>query len=369
MELSETVSNRISMLRPLLIIGVLFVHVGGVSYISAELGPGFFQYFAGFFKNAFFRGTVPTMSLISGYLLFASGIDRTPGQLYKKKFTTLAIPFIVFNLYAFAFMLGINAVCGPVFPVFATFQNDPKLMLSTMVGLTGAPINGPLHFVRDMMVAIALVPVLGAFLRHRPWLGLTLLIIIFGTNMDGVLIFRASSLILFYVGGAAAIYKWNLLALDEHAKLCLGIFIVACLGIIAFRVEDKTVLITAAPFLIWPAASLLQGTKIESWAIHFCKYSFFIFVAHMPIIDSLWWGVSQHARWIPYPLFWFAAPFLTVCVLKWTYDTAMRFAPKSFNFMIGARALKPKFVDRRRVHRPVNAPVYSIEMRSALTSS
>jgi succinoglycan biosynthesis protein ExoH len=367
--IGNAVSNRITMLRPLLIIGVVFLHVAGISDIPSERGPELFSWFAGFFKNGIFRGTVPTMSLISGYLLFSSGLDRLPKRLFSKKFITLAIPFLIFNVYYLIFMVVVNSTVGPAFPRLESLLQSPLRFISVMFGIGEYPLNGPLHFVRDMMVAIILVPAMSVLIRNAPWIGLVVLAIFFGSNMDGVLIFRASSLILFYIGGMAAVYKWDVLALDKFAKPCLAVLIVLCLVQIGFRIDNNALLIMVSPFLIWPSVSLLVGTKIEQWAIRFCKYSFFIFVAHMPIIDSLWWGVLNHASWIPYPIYWFAAPLLTVGLLKVIYDMAMKIAPKPFNLAIGSRAAKPVFVDRRRAARPADAPVYSPEVRLTLTNT
>lgn len=368
MRLSKEVSDRISMLRPLLIIGVIFVHIAGISDAPSQLVPGAFNWFAAVFKNGVFRGTVPTMSLISGYLLFNAGLDKNIQNLFRKKFTTLAIPFVIFNIYYFLFMVGAKSAMGVEFVRLPVLQQRPLELLLTIFGITEFPINGPLHFVRDMMVAVMLVPLLSFFLRKFPWVGLVLLLAIFGTDVDGLLIFRASSLILFYIGGAGAIYRWDVLAFDKYAKPFLAVFLAGCLTMVAFRIDDNTILVTASPFLIWPAASLLQKTKLEAWAIRFCKYSFFIFVAHMPIIETLWYGVLHYARWIPYPIYWFAAPILTVAFLKVTYDFAMKMVPKEFNLIIGARTGKPIPVDRRRAPREANALVYSAETRLILAN-
>lgn len=367
MPLLKDVSSRIATLRPILIIGVVFLHVPGVSDLPSELNPGLFNWVVAFFKNGVFRGTVPTMSLIAGFLLFNSGLDRNTGKLFKKKFVTLVIPFLVFNLYCLAFMEAVNSLCGPVFSGVAQLHTA-ALMVPYVLGIFDYPINTPLHFVRDMIVAIMMVPILTVFLRKAPWIGLILLSVIFGLDLDGKLIFRASSLILFYIGGAAAIYRWNLLALDKYAKECMVIFIIACLIIIGLRIDDNTFLVLIAPFLIWPSAAMLKHSKVESWALKFSKYSFFIFAAHIPFIELAGWAVLKHARWVPYPVFWLVAPTVTVIFLKYVYDFLMAGAPRAFNFVIGARSTRPVYVDRRRTPRAVDAPVYSSDMRLAMTN-
>lgn len=368
MGISVATSNRIAMLRPILIIGVVFLHTPGVPYVPSELPPGIFNWFAALLKNGVFRGTVPTMSLIAGFLLFNSGLDQAPLKLFRKKFMTLMIPFIIFNIYCFAVESGMNAAFGSVFPDLALFDKTSFKFFTFLFGIYDAPINAPLHFVRDMIVAIVLAPVLGGMLRKCPWIGLVFLAVFFGTNMDGRLIIRSSSLILFYVGGAAAIYKWDLTACDKYAPQMLAIFLLACIATIAFRIDNNTLLVTAAPFLIWPSASLLKGTAFESKAIKLSKYSFFIFAAHIPLIDTSWWFVKNHAAWIPYPVYWIVAPASIVFSLKLFYDFAMNAAPTLFNFTIGARAKGVVLPERRKTVRPAGAPIYSPEMRMAVAS-
>jgi len=279
------------------------------------------------------------------------------------------VPFIVFNIVCFGFEFVMHSIFPSAFTSFSLLPRTPLKLLQTVFGLDAAPINAPLYFIRDMLVIIALVPLLGRILRVAPWLGLAALAIVCGTNADGNLLLRSSSLLLFYIGGAAAVYKWNIFALDKYAGACLIIFAAICVLIIGMGIDDNTFLVVAAPFLIWPSASLLHNTRVESIALKLSKYSFFIFVSHMPLLGASWWAVTHSARWLPYPIYWFAAPIMVVILLKHVYDLAMKVSPHLFNIAIGCRADKPMPADRRRAPRPVNAPIYSAELRGTLISS
>jgi succinoglycan biosynthesis protein ExoH len=370
MKLSKDVSNRIAMLRPILIFGVVFVHVEGVSGDPSNVDPGLFMTFASYFKNAVFRGTVPTMSLIAGFLLFSQGLDQAPMKLFKKKFTTLLVPFVILNLACYLMMDVLTRALGPdVYPSFSRMQEATGGWnfdrLNVLFGITSYPVNAPLYFVRDMLVTLLFAPIMGSLIRSAPWMGLLVIALLFGTDLDGALILRGSSLMLFYIGGMAAVHKWDVLACDKYARECLVVFLVLCGALIAFRINDNTFLVLAAPFLMWPAVSLLKNTRIESWALKYSKYSFFVFAVHCPILALTWWFVNVHARWIPFPIYWFASPILTILLLKVVYDAAMVVAPDVFNFVIGARAKKtPVFVERRKAPRPANAPVWAAEARS-----
>ncbi len=70
----QLVFDRIAMLRLLMIIGVVVLHTP--PYVSVtEIGPGIFDFIKALFQNAAFRATVPVLTVISGYLLFRSGLD------------------------------------------------------------------------------------------------------------------------------------------------------------------------------------------------------------------------------------------------------------------------------------------------------
>ena len=367
--LSKDISTRIAMLRPILIFGVVFVHVTGLPDEPSLVEPGLFMTFASYIKNGVFRGTVPTMSLIAGFLLFSQGLHLAPVRMFKKKFMTLFIPFVVLSLACYLMMDTMNRAFGPrVFSSFRDMQNATGdwgyERLNSVFGFTMLPLNGPLHFVRDMLVTLLFVPLMSGLIRKTPWAGLAALAIVFGLDLDGPLIMRATSLMLFYIGGMAAVHRWDILAFDKYAPQCLVVFLVMCAILIGFRVDDNTFLVVVAPFLMWPAASLLKGTRIEAWAIKYSKYSFFVFAAHWPFMAMGWWFLKVHARWMPFPVFWFVCPILTILVLKLVYDAAMLVAPTAFNLAIGARAArKPAFVERRKTPRPTNAPVWSEDDR------
>ena len=369
MNLNKDVSNRIAVLRPILIFGVVFVHVQGLTDLMSQVGSGVFANFAAFFKNGVFRGTVPTLALVSGFLLFSANLDQAPIKMWRKKFRTLVIPFLFFNLATIALWSSMQSLFGLVFFRDVT-QATPAQWVNMITAATDYPINGPLYFVRDMIVTIVLAPLLGVLLRHCAWTGLAAMILIFGTDQDGHLIMRGTSLILFYIGGMAAVKGWNLLILDKYAKQCLIAFVLLCVGLRVFAIDNRVLLVMSAPFLLWPSMALVRNTRVEAWAMNYTKYSFFVFAAHMPFIEMGWWFVLNHARFVPYPIYWFLAPLTVIAGLVMLHDFAMRHFPVPFNVVLGARAArKSHFVERRKAARPAGAPVYSQDERRKLLDS
>lgn len=281
MSVEDQVRLRIAMLRFLMIFGVVLLHVPPFVPF-AELSNEPFALTKAFLQLAVFRCTVPVLTVISGYLLFRSAIDQKPLRLAKKKGKTILLPFLFFNLSLLAVALALYHAAG-----LSLASGLPPASLRDWLdlgfGYRGSPINYPLNFLRDLLVLMLLAPVLGLFLRRAPWIGLALVFGIFMNNLDGPLLLRDVMAPVFYLGGLAAVRRWNLTVFDRFAWPALVVFLLACCWIVTMRVANTNYLRLVAPFLIWPAAALLAPTAFGRWMAGMSKYSFFVFVAHAPV--------------------------------------------------------------------------------------
>lgn len=326
--------QRIALLRFLMIFGIVLLHTPPYVPI-AEVANTPFEQFKALFQHAVFRTTVPVLTFISGYLLFQSGLDRHPGKLARKKFRTIVLPFLVFNLGLLGVALGLHHGAG------ITLGNDliprdRKDWLDAAFGLTGEPINYPLNFLRDLVALMLMAPLLGWVLRRAPWLGLATVLLVFRFNLDGRFLLRDVMWPVFYAGGLAAVRGWNMRALDRYAPACLALFLALCVCVVHFRVANTNYLRMASPFLIWPAAALLVPTAFGRWLAGMSRYSFFVFVAHAPVLLATWMVYKRVADVIPYPLYWVLAPIMTTALLVLVYRMAMRWMPGLFGMAIGA---------------------------------
>lgn len=329
------VSGRIAMLRFLMICGIVVLHTPNYVHIS-ELGNGGFDLFKAFFQNGVFRATVPVLTCISGYLLYWADQDRQVDKLYRKKLRTIGIPFIAFNAVVLLATFAIQST-SPLALSYQLVPFDAWTWANALLGLTGAPINYPLNFLRDLLIIFALAPVFGWLIRNAPVKGLILVGLIFFNDLDGMLILRPSMPVLFYVGGLAAVYRWDMRRLDRFAWLALLLFVLLCASVLVFRMTNLTYLRVLSPLLVWPAASLLYEHAVGRWCAKMSKYSFFIFLAHAPLL-SVSWMLYQHAgSAIPYPLYWVLTPIATIALLIMLHRMAQHYAPGLFAMMMGER--------------------------------
>lgn len=336
MTAQKPVFDRIAMLRYLMIVGVVVLHTPPYVPIL-EIGPGIFDFVKAFFQSAAFRATVPVLTLISGYLLFRSGLDQQWAKLFRKKLRTIVVPFFVFNLAVLAGAFGAQHLLGLRMSV-QLVPVEPSVWLDAAFGITTSPINYPLNFLRDLIVLMVLAPLFGFVLRSCPWIGLGALALNFFYNLDGMLILREVMPVMFYIGGLAATRKWNLLALDRYTLPCLLVFLAMCVCVVLFRIGNTTYFRVLAPFLIWPAAALLHDTRLGRWLQSQSKYSFFIFLAHAPLLLVLSVAYEKLGQPIPYALYWLAVPVLVVAILSTLHRVLMRLCPRLFAQVIGAEA-------------------------------
>lgn len=333
MSVEDQVRHRIAMLRFLMIFGVVLLHVPPFVPF-AELSNEPFALTKAFLQLAVFRCTVPVLTLISGYLLFRSAIDQDPLRLARKKGKTILVPFLFFNLSLLAAALVLHHVVG----LSLTDDIPPAGLrgwLDLAFGYSDSPINYPLNFLRDLLVLMLLAPVFGFFLRRAPWVGLVLVFAVFMNNLDRALLLRDVMAPVFYLGGLAAVRRWNLLAFDRFAWPALAAFLLACVWVIVMRVANTNYLRLVAPFLIWPAAALLAPTAFGRWTARMSKYSFFVFVAHAPVLLATWIVFKPLSRWVPYPVYWVLAPFVVVGSLVVAYRLLARYAPGLLGAVLG----------------------------------
>jgi succinoglycan biosynthesis protein ExoH len=359
MSINKEISKRIEMLRFLMIFGVVLLHVP--QYVPIEqMGDGVFNFVKVLFQHAVFRATVPVLTFISGYLLFSSGNDTNPLTMWKKKFTSLVVPFMFFNLT----LLVLAYLAQVKFGVTMSYDlknADFMTWMNAAFGVLENPINYPLNFVRDMVVLLVLAPVFGYVLRNNPFVGLLVVLLIFLNNMDGALVLRDSMAIQFYVGGLAAVTKVDMTALDKHAKLLLVIFAVACVALVKFQIANRNAFVLIAPLFVWPAASLLVNTKLGSWMAANAKYSFFVFIAHAPVVMASWMVYQKLSTVLPYALYWTVTPFATVAALMVTYKAFMFMMPSFFSVVTGGkRSYKKK---EEKVFIMVPEEELSLELR------
>lgn len=295
------------------------------------------------------RVAVPCFFLISGYLFFSKLEDQWDTRIWldklKKRVRTLLIPYLLWNLIAALAIWGYHwlfaRMHGETYPALFDSIIQAQGLWDASGGL---PFDGPLWFIRYLMIFVLAAPLFWFFIKYfRGWgiLVLSLVFIAIGFIPEGVVFFAA--------GAWFKMEKKNMLEAFDHWKY--GVFILSALSLIAltltFRNHLELYRISSSVFILSGTAAffLLAGMRVEKGAalppllVH---SSFFIFAAHNILI------LHDFSHWIilhllPFQGEWvecvdlFLRPSIAVATCILLYKTMEWITPKTLSLLTGGR--------------------------------
>ncbi|MFT5612410.1 MAG: succinoglycan biosynthesis protein ExoH [Polaribacter sp.] len=334
--LNKEISKRLWVTRYFMVIGIIVLHLPQYQPLSEV--ESLFEHIKAFFSHGIFRATVPVLTVISGYLVFRCNLQSQPLKLFVKKAKSIFIPLIIWNI-PFAIAIYLSQKYNLLSHNFSAelYPIEIKNWVNALTGLFGTPANYPLNFLRDLFAVSLLAPIMWLLLKSSPYLGMAIVLVIYYFNLDGVFVLRNSMLVSFYLGGLAATQNWDLTALDKYANWLLLVFILLCISIVLFGIENKEVLRLLAPFMVWPAMSIMENTKIYNFLYKNSKSSFFTFLAHGPIILIMWFLYTTVSEAIPYYVYWVMSPLVTLFVCIYLARYFKKFFPVVASAVLGGR--------------------------------
>lgn len=256
---------------------------------------------------------VPVFFLISGYYFF-SKIELTHFefdvfvQKWKKRIKTLLCPYLIWNLLyllpTFIFVL-LGRLSWTAFNDYLSdlgylhlFWDCNTQEYTTILGLTrigAVPLDGPLWFIRDLMVFCLLAPIVYFCIRKFP---ISTLVVAWGGYVLDIFVpitGFSNSIFFFIVGAEMMLYKIEPIVLFQRYKWVLIIFsLLALFGAVVFyginpSYNDCCVRLFRISTV--PLIFLLTAMLIKKWSfgniIKMSTYSFFIYAAHYYVVLQL----------------------------------------------------------------------------------
>ncbi|WP_405336156.1 acyltransferase [Fibrobacter sp.] len=226
LELFSRVINRI---RFPLIVLVVMIHSGGalaespvlfaLDRIMSELLPSC---------------AVPTFFLISGYLYFI-GVDALNREIYVKKMKrrvwSLLIPYLLWNSLALLPLLLKNSIAlGDVkFSYLWEYRMIETVSPLGFVTLSCYPIDGPLWYVRDLIVYSFFSPVIYFFIKRAKFIFLLILAIVFFFKIWPPIFLHPNGFVFFSLGALFALCKITPLVESKYCGASLFCAFIICL--------------------------------------------------------------------------------------------------------------------------------------------
>lgn len=355
-------SKLISCVRFPLALGVVFIHSSQA--LNWKLSQPFevviSKYVYALFSTIIPSVCVPFFFLMSGYL-FYQNIEKYESKFhffrdkYKKRFLSLFVPFVLWNLIPVLILLikgeGISFDSVPSF--FWDYSN--KLVRSNVFGweyIFSTPINGPLWFIRDLIVSVVVSPLILFFIKRTKIWGIFILgvIYVFSLWPNTIFLMQGISLFYFSLGCYFSLHNKSLYS-NGTKPLYLAIYVILSLllPIIQNYIVLEVFLITIHLYSIYSIFVLLMIVSaiirknytfpaFFSWG----GIGFFIFSAHTIYVNVLFGNyllpfIIPGDNIIVWIFRYFLLP-ISICVfLVFVYYALKETFPKILGVFVGGR--------------------------------
>lgn len=231
MNISNDISNRITVLRFPLIIGVVYVHAYSVRDVEAVNGEvGHIALFVqNLISQSLVRMAVPLLFILAGFLLFQRyelSVNSVKAKL-GSRIKSLLIPFLFWNIACLLFFALIQSL--PFLSSFFSEKSDRICAYDTydyfasIFGLGRMPIVYQFWFIRDLMILVIISPIVLLLAKRLPKISFLFLFTLwFGSlkqNSPFVSVF------FFFTGSLLAVYDFKLAIIDGKSKWFTWLFV------------------------------------------------------------------------------------------------------------------------------------------------
>lgn len=359
-------SEQVEILRVSCIIFVVFIHAQP-PWEYGQVSTDAIRYFYTLTNYGIFRGAVPTLSVISGYLFFNRFSYSRYLPLVRKKSVTVLLPAVLWAAGA-AFSILIAQKLGTLQPKkfnFIDSDNIAFMLVDAVFGIENGPINLPIYFLYDIFICILVSPLMYYVMKRWPWLGCASLIAIWFSGLNIYTSVRGDILFGFYIGGLLAIRNIDLSIPCRLRYVFIGVFLFSCglfsihagrlpVGMLETGVDfELNLLRLLSPLAMWSYASLVVRTAYGRFLAGLGSAAFFIYCAHGPLMRLIGdiYFKSLHDD-VPYLLFYVGAPIAAVLLAVLMSVLLGHISPQLLSILSGGRLGLGYSAVRRRSEFP-----------------
>lgn len=223
MKISTKISSRIKVISLISMIMVMYIHSINIYNNNAEIildystniYSQFVVFFQLFISDGISRVAVPLFFMLSGYLYFVN-LSKL-NQIYKLKMPirikSLILPYLFWSILVIVIFITLQSL-----PYSARFFNGKHIVdfnfIEFIYAFLVTPLNYPLWFLRDLIIVVFIYsPLIFVSLKFSPKIYLSLLLIVWFTNIDQVenykWFLRLTAMLFFSLGGYLSLYKIN----------------------------------------------------------------------------------------------------------------------------------------------------------------
>lgn len=330
---------------------MMCVHVNPGIDNASVVSTGEFAWIGRSMGDFLGRASVAALSLISGYLLMRTTADVPLMVIARRRFRTLIVPMLTWNLIFCALLLAKVLAFGVASD--NVLVDGETGLFANLTGLTGPTANLALFFLRDLFVSALIVRLTAPWLVRWPVAAMALIGAVTLFDLAEPLVFRPS--ILFFVA-AGAIYASrapSLAAPLTRRRVILTVLaLLGAMSLLALlplehegSVREAHDLLRRCLLVVFMlvAGATLALTRIGAWILPFERRIFETYLLHVPLMSVLWvpWALLVGQADEPqYVLFFLAAPPVAlVCGLA--FGSFCDRLPRSVQMLLRGKAQAP----------------------------
>ena len=349
-------SQALDLLRFPLAIIIVTVHIFGRQLESFNIADAPILSFVISFINSFLRSqSVPIYFFISGYVFFIGlekwDMSKWSNKLHNRK-NSLLVPYLIWNTILLIAILithwnnGINYSTSSILSCYWSYDGE-----LSGVAPTGAPINYPLWFLRDLMVMVLITPVLFKLLKNKGELLLIFFSILWLVHFWGYIDFYvpASALFFFSFGAYMSINGKNVVS--EFRKVSkISAIGFGLLGIVHMYLCSNSYYELAKiikPFIVF--SGLFFAFNTSAWLLEksyvktnkfLSSASFFIYITHSLILQSVYivsWSIVHPNSDLIALSFYILNIVFTILISLLLFYLMSKYTPNLLSFIAGRK--------------------------------
>lgn len=360
--LTQDEREKIAFLRLFLVFLLVMNHFGGLygSEYPANFGYLGQDYpFAAItvaFLNFVSFTAVPTLSVVSGYLFFIKADRSTPPDFMRKwsgRLRSLVLPFLIWSS-TFVLLAYIAFRVSGAFPEIFAPEDGNRLMSigNAWLAIDNYPFAIQLWFVRDLIVTVAISPLIWVLMGRVPVLTLATLVVLWLADQNLWIFIKLDVVGFFSLGAGFAMHGWrrNLpkrFVLPLFAVFLVLVFMRTMAPVYLGRIEGWDIHIATClmrivgTVTIWNLATLLiTASWIRALTANFSYLAFFMHCAHYPpilAIKTIFGKVLDPQDSLMQLGVYFSTVFITVAGITITAHLMQMVAPGLFSILSGGR--------------------------------
>lgn len=356
--ITDSTSKRISSLRYLLIVFVVFIHATNI-YVSKEsdfIGnninfPNMIQFLISY---GFAYSSVPLFLLFSSYLQFKKNYKYS--TLLKKKTKSILIPFFLWPLLNIALFAFAKILLSKIVPSLVDSPNIEQsgwTFSDWITAFFGITFDKPYYancyviqfwFLRDLFILILISPFLKLLIDKFPFC--TLLAILFlNFTVIKIFFFNSGSILYYVLGIYWAKYDFDLFKFSDELKwkALIPLFLIFCFINIKFlsAVTMFFASLISCLMLLKFSSLIVKNEKLFALSKNLSKFSFWIFAIHMPFllraIQKVWTKIFPASSSFLCLAEYFGVAILTVAISTLAGIILRKICPPFFRLLNGGR--------------------------------